>query len=184
VAPRITGPLALFTSGQSAAWVTTLAPGGATSSVVDETHNTESDDKPYFNNYPPRDVTSFRYEVASPSSLPSVERRFLHAIVIGAAGAGGAPVTSVTGDGVAGAVVDGEAYVFSSAGPATRPTTVTYRVSRAATRHIVVDLAPSGAYAAAVTADGDGCKVVLSPGGALTASANGVLSFAVNACAL
>jgi hypothetical protein len=186
IAPRIAGPVAFFKSGDSGAWVTTLLPAGAVASVVDETHNKESDDKPYFNNYPPRGVTSFRYEVAQPASAASsIERRFLHAVVVGSAAASPAPSASITGDGVAGAVIESEAYVFSASGPSTRAAPVAYVAPRTATHHIVADLAPSAPYGVEATAQGDACKVTLAPGGSRAASAGGVLAFDLGAgCAL
>jgi hypothetical protein len=188
--PRITGPVAAFSSGASAAWVTTLLPAGAAASVADESHNQSSDVKPYFSNVPPDGVKSFRYEVASPASPPSVERRFLHAIVIGAAQSAGAPAKGIEGNDVAGAVIDGEAYLFSAQGPATRPVRVAYRAPRAVARHVVADLAPSAGYTVTAASDGDACAVTLEPasgggggGAAKAASAAGVLSFDLVGCA-
>src|SRR6202021_1179601 len=94
--PQGSGPLARFSNGGSLAWVTTLLPNGATSSLFDESHNKESSERPWFTNKPPDGVTSIRYQVASPASPPSTERRFLHAVVVGSQnGSGlnaGAPV--------------------------------------------------------------------------------------------
>jgi hypothetical protein len=188
IPPRITGPVAAFSSGGSAASVTTLLPAGAVASVADESNNQDSDVKPYFSNVPPNGVKSFRFEVASPASPASVERRFLHAIVVGAAQSTGAPATRVEGDGVAGAVIDGEAYVFSAQGPATRPLPVAYRAPRAVSRHVIADLAPSAGYTVTASPNGDGCAVSVEPAGsgsagARTASASGVLSFELVGCA-
>jgi hypothetical protein len=182
LAPQITGSLARFTTGGSSAWVTTLVPAGVTPGVVDETQNKTSDDRPYFTNRPPSGVTSFRYEVASPASPPSTERRFLHAIVIGAKGGAPASPVAIAGDGVAGAVIDEEAYVFSSVGPGVQARPVSYTAPQAATRHVVCDLAPSASFTATAAPEGGGCKVTLTPGPGKTASAKGVLALDVTGC--
>ena len=186
-APQITGALAHFTNGSSAAWVTTLLPPGGASSVVDETHNTYSNDRPFFTNKPPDGVTSFRYEVASPASPASTERRFLHAIVVGALATeapGRASAGEIRGAHLAGVALDGEAYVFSSEAPATRASALTYTAPAATTRHIVADLAPGAGYAVAIAPDGAGCKVTLTPGGGKSASAAGVIALDASGCNL
>jgi hypothetical protein len=179
-APLVEGARAQFTTGRSTAWVTTLLPAGATSSVVDETHNTYSNDKAFFTNKPPDGVVSFRYEVASPTSPPSTERRFLHEVLSGEAGDAArdaARLVEIRGDHAAGVAVDGEAYVFSSDGPSVRAGSLTYRAPVEASSHVVADLAPSAGYALSAVADGGECRVTLAPGGAKSASAAGVLAF-------
>jgi hypothetical protein len=182
-APTLSGSLARFATGASAAWVTTLLPKNAAPAIVDETHNTYSDDRPFFTNKPPDGVTSFRFEVPSPASPASTERRFLHAIVIGAAASTPIVPTGIAGDEIDGAVIDHEAYVFSSRGPATTAAAVSYRAPASATHHIVSDLAPGAAYAVNASADGDTCRISLTPGSGKTATRAGVLALDVVACA-
>jgi hypothetical protein len=164
--------------------VTTLVPSGVTATIVDETHNKYSDDRPFFTNKPPDGVTSFRYEVPSPASPASTERRFLHAIVVGALGATPATPVRITGDQAVGAAIEGEAYVFSDAGPSERATALSYVAPLVATHHIVSDLAPGAAYTASAAPSGAGCKVSLAPGTGKTASRAGVLTLDLSGCAL
>ena len=185
-APDLHGNVARFSHDASSAWVTTLLPANVTGSLVDESKNKEQD-KAYFNNMPAEDQTSVRLEIPSPSSPSSLERRFLHAIAVGSwAPATGAPApVRIASEQVDGAALDGEAYVFSSSGPATTASALTYAAPSSATRHIVVDLAPSANYQViASPAANDTCKITLTPGGARTASGQGMLVFDVVDCAL
>jgi len=59
--------------------------------------------------------------------------------------------------------------------------TLSYSVPAAQTRHVVTDLAPSAGYSVSVTVSGGNHVVSITPGGTSSASANGVLSFAVTA---
>src|SRR5262249_54251756 len=105
-----------FAVGKSAAIVTTLLPAHVPPVLVKEP--TDLGDGPYYANEPPEGKTSVRVEVRSTAG--SVERRFLHAIVVGPSELRGAGVTSVLaleGEGVDGAVIDDEAYAFAHAGP-------------------------------------------------------------------
>jgi hypothetical protein len=181
-APQVTGPTARFNSGASSAWVTTLLPKGATSSLVDETHNTWSGDRPYFTNKPPDGMTSFRYEVAAPSPRGSTERRFLHAIDVAGVGSAVTAPVAIDEETVAGAAIDTEAYLFAVAGPQARAAAIAYTAPVTATHHIVCDLAPSASYAVTATSSGGGCRVSLAPGGGKTASPSGVLSIDVSGC--
>jgi hypothetical protein len=95
-----------------------------------------------------------------------------------------APAALIEGSGVAGAVIDGEAYVFSSDGPSTRALGVNYVAPRVAKRHTVVDLAPSTDYAVSSAPEGGGCKIALTPGSGTTSSKSGVLAFVVVDCAV
>src|SRR5207249_75031 len=78
------GGIARFTVGRSSAQVTTLVPVGASPIAVDETNNKEGD-RAYFTNKPPDATKSVRVEVGSPAAATTLERRFLHAIVVGPA---------------------------------------------------------------------------------------------------
>ena len=148
--------------------------------MVDETHNTYSNDRPFFTNKPPDGVTSFRYEVAAPASPPGAERRFLHEIVAGGEGDAAresARPVAIRGEGAVGVAVSGEAYVFASDGPSVHASAVTYRAPPNTWWHVVADLAPAAAYSVTVTADGSDCRVTLTPGGPKIASPAGVLAF-------
>ncbi len=183
LAPQITGPLARFTTGKSSGWVTTLLPKGAVPSVADETHNKPSNDRVFFTNVPPDGVTSFRYQVAYPATPGlGVERRFLHTIVVGSSDATLPPSATpiaIEGPQVAGAAIDGEAYIFSSVGPAGLAVPVAYRAPASAGHHLVFDLSPSAHYTVSALADGNGCKISLTPGGDKVASPKGALTLDV-----
>ena len=72
------------------------------------------------------------------------------------------------------------ALVFGTAAAGTAISgTVTYTVPAAQTRHVITDLAPSGAYTVTVNANGSTHTVTVTSGGSMHASANGVLSFAL-----
>lgn len=182
-APQVTGSMARFDSGASSVWVATLLPKGAASTLIDETHNTYSNDRPFFTNKPPDGMTSVRYEVSSPGS--STERRFLHALVIGARGATLPPSTTpmeIHGAGAEGAAIDGEAYLFAESGPASEAKRIAYGAPKSAVHHTVVDLAPSAHYSVTARADGDACAVTLAPGGSASASSQGVLTLTLSDC--
>ena len=129
---------------------------------------------PYFANEPPEGTRSVRIEVRSkPGDL---ERRFLHALVVGGDEAR-APVPSrIEGEGVDGVALDDEAYVFQRAGcPRLARRIVEYRAPEAATRHVVASLAPQGRYGVSVQRDGAVCRVTLTPGEGAAASEAGVV---------
>ncbi|MBI2686353.1 MAG: hypothetical protein HYX27_08560 [Acidobacteria bacterium] len=56
-----------------------------------------------------------------------------------------------------------------------------YTVSAVVTRHVITDMAPSTGYTISVAISGGNHIVTVSPGGSASATANGVLSFAVTA---
>jgi hypothetical protein len=58
---------------------------------------------------------------------------------------------------------------------------LSYTVPAAATRHVITDLAPSAGYTISVSVSAGNHIVTVTPGGSASASANGVLSFAVTA---
>jgi hypothetical protein len=114
-----------------------------------------------------------RAEVRSP--VGNVERRFLHAIVVGASQMRPPALQRIDGDRVAGVVIGDEAYVFLQAGPQTRATALDYRAPAPATRHIVASLAEGARYSIEAVPEGDACHISLEPGEGKTASAAGVL---------
>jgi hypothetical protein len=59
-----------------------------------------------------------------------------------------------------------------------------YTVPAAQTRHVITDLGPSTGYTISVTVVGGNHSVSIVQGGSRTTSANGVLSFQVNASGL
>jgi hypothetical protein len=183
-APLIEGKRATFKTGRSVAWATTLGPEGAVSRVVDETHNTYSPDKAFFTNKPPDGVTSFRYEVASPASPATTERRFLHEIGSGNSGEMPTSRVAISGDRATGVVVNGEAYVFVKDGQDTRPTALSYRVPPHTWFHTIADLVPASEYAVTAVPDGADCKVTLTPGSGKKTSSAGVLALDFGECVL
>jgi hypothetical protein len=170
-----------FAVGRSAAFVTTLLPGGAVPAFVHEP--TALGDGPYYANDPPEGTTSTRVEVRSPAG--DVERRFLQAIAVGPADMRPPAVSRVEGEGVDGVALDDEAYVFARSAPQLRPAAVSYRAPAAASRHVVASLAPSARYAVEAGRDGDRCRVTLEPRAeGRAASGAGVLVLELSRCAL
>jgi hypothetical protein len=89
------------------------------------------------------------------------------------ASAAGTLLASPTGNSV---VVSGTAPVGTAIAGA-----FSYTVPAAVTRHVITDLAPSTGYTISVAVSGGNHMVTVMPGGSTSASANGVLSFAVTA---
>jgi hypothetical protein len=58
---------------------------------------------------------------------------------------------------------------------------IAYTVPKAQTLHVVTELPPGAGYSAAATVSGGNHMIVVTPGGALTTSAKGVLAFTVSA---
>ena len=169
------GGVVRFAAGKSAAWVTTLAPSGVAPVVVHEP--TELGDGPYYANEPPEGTTSQRIEVRSPKG--DVERRFLLAIVVGGIADRSKkdvpPATRLDGEGVDGAVIDDEAYVFQRGAPQGASAPLAWRAPPSVSRAIVASLAPGARYDVRAERDRDDCRVSLRPGGARAASPAGVL---------
>jgi hypothetical protein len=170
--PKIDGPLTTYSAGTSVAIATTLLPGSATPTLVREPQ-TKKKDSFWYNNDPPDGLKTPRVEVASPQG--DKERRFLHAIVVGASGEKAPPSVGITGEGIDGAAIRDEAYLFVKDGPQKTAAKLSYRAPTEAARHILVGLAPDARYGVEAKAEGGGCKVTLSPGGDKPASKAGVL---------
>jgi hypothetical protein len=164
-----------FVVGKSAAFATTLVPTHASPLLVKEP--TELGNGPYYTNRPPEGTSSIRVEVRSPTG--SVERRFLHAIVVGPRDLRAPPAVAITGDDAEGAAIDDEAYVFAYAGVQRKPAALGYRAPASARHHFVASLAPLGRYEVTVESDRDMCHVSLRPGEGRTASSAGVLAIDV-----
>jgi hypothetical protein len=95
------------------------------------------------------------------------------AVNVTAGSAVGAVLQSSTGNN---AVISGTAPAGTAiAGP------VSYVVPAALTRHVVTDLAPSAGYTISVSLQGSNHVVTIASGGSSITSANGVLTFQVNA---
>jgi hypothetical protein len=161
--------------GKSAGLATTLVPSHAAPILVKEP--TELGTGPYYTNQPPEGVSSTRVEVRSPSG--SLERRFLHAIVVGPRDVRAPAAVLIAGEDAEGAAIDEEAYVFSRAGVQRTPASLAYLAPGSARRHFVASLAPGGRYAVSVERDRDGCRVSLGPGEGRVASRAGVLAIEV-----
>lgn len=170
--PRVDGPgLLRIEVGSSVAFVRTLTPLDVAPALVREPTNLG--DGAFYDNDPPDGVTSVRAEVRSP--VGNVERRFLHAIVVGPSAMVPPSVSRIEGKDVTGVAIGDEAYVFPQAAPQTRAASMDYRAPMSATRHLVASLAPNAAYAVEIERDGDACHVSVEPGAGKTASRAGVL---------
>jgi hypothetical protein len=93
------------------------------------------------------------------------------------------PVTILNGAAVGALLqssVGNSATVFGTA-PVGTPIagSLSYVVPSAQTRHVVTDLTPSAGYTISVAVGGGNHTVTITPGGSSTATANGVLTFAV-----
>jgi hypothetical protein len=176
-----------FSVGKSAAWVTTLLPAAAASTVVREP--TVLGEGAYYTNDPPEGTASQRVEVGSPRG--ETERRFLHTIVVGAAGDAakrGVPpgATRIDGEGVDGAVVDDQAYVFVRGAPPGAPTSsIGWRQPANVAHVVVVSLPPAARIEVHAERDRDGCHMQLHPGSGPVVSAAGLLVVTLGAgCAV
>jgi hypothetical protein len=175
--PKGTGGSLRVDVGASSAQLTALLPAGSAFKLVKEP-SLKTDDI-FMKNDPAEGVFGLRLETASPKG--STERRFLHAVVVGASGDALPGAEAVAGDGAEGARIDNEVVVFTKAGPQKAPEKLSYKAPSGPTQHYVVGLAPQGKYGASGAAEGPACKITVTPGGALTASAAGVLSLTVAA---
>jgi hypothetical protein len=170
--PRVEAPgLLRIQVGKSVALAQTLMPVGATPVLVREPTNLG--EGPFYDNDPPEGVTSVRAEVRSP--VGNVERRFLHAIVVGSSDMHPPSPVRIEGGGVAGVAIGDEAYVFLQAAPQTRAAPLDYRAPMSVSRHLVASLAGGARYTVEVEREGDACHVSLQPGSGKTASGAGVL---------
>jgi len=170
--PRLDGPgLVRIEVGKSVAFAQTLAPVDATPVLVREP--TTLGEGAFYVNDPPDGVTSVRVEVRSP--VGNVERRFLHAIVVGPSQMRQPSLARVDGANVAGVAIGDEAYVFVQAAIQTRAAQLDYRAPMSATRHIVASLAEGARYSVEAEREGDACHVSLEPGAGRSASDAGVL---------
>jgi hypothetical protein len=155
-----------FAAGRSAAVVTTILPASVPPVFVAEP--TTLGEGPYFANDPPEGTHGDRLEVRSKAG--ALERRFLHAIVVGGAAAHFPDPVAVEGDGADGVAIGDEAYVFRRSGPAVAgagaadaAVRIDYRAPAEARRHVVASLAPRARYAVMARAEGDGCRVAIGP---------------------
>jgi hypothetical protein len=181
------GGAATIRVGQSSAWATMLLPLGASPRVVNEP-TPPAQDRPFYNNEPPEGVKATRIEVASPRADATNERRFLTTFVIGAStDAAPASATLVQGEGVEGAMLSDEAFVFVAAGPQKTAAPVSFKIPAASARFFVVGLAIDARYEVTASKAGDTCAVSISPGAsaaARAASHAGTLALTLTDCAL
>ncbi len=176
--PKAQGGSLRIDVGASSAQVTAILPKASTFRILKEP--TIKTDDIFMKNDPAEGVPGIRFETASPKG--ATERRFLHVVVTGTSADAFPPAEYVAGEGAEGARVDNEVYVFVQSAPQAAPSAVTYRAPQGATLHLVAGLAPGGRYAVAAAAEGPLCKVTVSPGSAVTASAAGVLALAAQGC--
>jgi hypothetical protein len=91
---------------------------------------------------------------------------------------------------VDGVALDDEAYVFPSAAPQKSAAPLAWRAPLGAALHVVTGLARGARYTVALTKDGGGCKVAVTPAsspaqaGEVTASQAGLALLRVKDCAL
>jgi hypothetical protein len=180
VTPKVNASTTSVTVGASQAIVKVLVPPGATQKLLTEPTIRTNDI--FMQNTPAEGIRSTRFETESPKG--ATERRFLHAIAIGNAGDAPPLTFRVEGEGADGAVIADEAYVFPEAGPHKAPAGFSYKPPSNLARHIVVGLAPNGAYTFNGNKDGQGCKIVVGAGGATKASPAGVVILSAKDCAV
>ena len=178
VTPEANGGETRVSLGKSSAIVTTLLPPAQGARLLKEP--TVKSDEMFTKNDPAEGITSTRIEVASPKG--QTERRFLHVIAIGASGDKLPAPQLVPGEGAEGAAIDGEVYVFVTAGPQRLPAAFVYRAPIASQRHLVTGLLPGAKYGVATAADGAVCRVSILPGGPLGASDAGTLALTIANC--
>ncbi len=178
VEPEVTGPQVRVSVGRSTATISTLLPSGVTAKLLKEP--TIHTDDIFMKNDPAEGINSARIEIASPKG--KTERRFLHAIVVGATGETAPSPVKIEGEGIDGVAIDREAYLFTSAAPQKMAAAVSYKAPDLATKHMVFGLAPNGKYAVSPTREGAICKIALLPGGSSAASSAGVLTLNVTGC--
>jgi hypothetical protein len=155
-----------FVVGKSSATVTTLVPAAVGPVLVREP--TDLGDGPYYANEPPEDTASVRVEVRSPRG--DLERRFLHAFVVGAALAKSPAPVRIESPSVQGAAIEDEAYLFARGTASPRGSPIAYRAPSAISRHFIASLAPDSNYAVTVEGQGGGsCGVSLDAPGDGTA---------------
>ncbi len=179
VKPEVTGPNLRIGVGKSSAWVTTLLPSGATATLLAEP-TVVNPPEVYLRNEVAEGITSTRFEIPSPKG--KTEHRFLHTVVTGATGQKPPAATRIEGEGLEGAALDTEAYLFPTAAPQRIPAAVSYKAPETATRHIVTGLAPGSKYVVTAKKEGALCTVALLPGGSVGASGAGVIRLEVVAC--
>ena len=179
VKPEVSGPTLRIGVGKSSAWVTTLLPVGVTATLLSEPTIVNAPEV-YQRNEVAEGIKSTRFEILSAKG--KTEHRFLHAIVTGMSGQKPPVATRIDGEGMEGAAIDTEAYLFPIAAPQRLAAAVSYKAPATATRHIVTGLAPGQKYAVNASKDGANCKIALLPGGGVAASSAGVLSLSVNGC--
>lgn len=180
VNPRVTGALTSVVLGKSVAHVAVLLPPNAAQKLLVEP--TIKTDDIFMQNTPAEGIHAVRFETESPKG--TTERRFLHAIATGAAGDPAPPATRIEGDGIDGAALADEAYVFSRAGAQSSPAAMTYTAPVTAIRHHVFDMPANQTVTVTATRNGATCKVTITPGGARKATGSGVLVITLNDCAL
>ncbi|MDR3389829.1 MAG: hypothetical protein P4L92_22555 [Rudaea sp.] len=75
-----------------------------------------------------------------------------------------------------------QAILFNSGAAGTTISgSIGYSVPKVATTHFITELPPNSGYSAAATIDGSNHDITVTPGGSLTTSASGVLTFTVSA---
>jgi hypothetical protein len=122
------------------------------------------------------------------TDAPTATRRWMTVFDLAPSSAQVASATgvNVTGGAAVGTLLSspsGNGVVISGTAPVGTAIagSFTYTVPAVATRHVITDLTPSAGYTVSVSVSGSNHIVTVTPGGSASATANGVLSFAVTA---
>ena len=131
-------------------------------------------------------IKVWQVQVRSPNTMAAQTWLTAFDLDSTAASVATASAIGVTSSNVVGALlaVSGanQAVLFNSGAAGTTISgSITYTVPQVATTHFIAELPPNAGYAVAVVVSGGTHSLTVTPGGALTTSANGVLSFTVSA---
>ncbi len=163
-------------TGQFAGSMTTILPANAAFATTSQ-----------YENIPVTFNKVFRVEIR-PTDAPAAARRWMTVFDLAQSSAQVANATgvNVTGGGAVGALLQsasGNSAVLSSSAldGSGISGAISYTVPAAQTHHVITDLGTSAGYSISVVVSGANHMVTISPGGPSLTSANGVLSFQVNA---
>ena len=159
VVPAVTANVATAIVGKSEVVVTSLVPVAKTAQLREPTVHIEN---MFEQNDVADGINSTRTE--EESARGTTERRFLHVMAIGAAGDAMPAAVHIDGEGVEGAAIDGEAYLFPIAGPQKAAAAIGWKAPMNAGRHVMTGLVPGAKYGATAAKEGDLCHVSLKPG--------------------
>jgi hypothetical protein len=147
---------------------------------------TQLGDGPFYANDPPEGTKSVRLEIRSP--LGTNERRFLNVLVVGQRRSQARSPTPVRlyGEGVDGAAIGEEAFVFPHATVQLKPAPLVWTAPASVRRYVAASLAPGSRFTVSGEGDRDACRIEMTPADTgFAASDAGLLVFDVGpGCAL